>query len=216
MAERISVVISQAARSHSNQGSFEDQLISDLLTQGSVDLTLIENFSGLALETTGLLCLEGIKGSMIIVTDMAAVAAHDRLRELKILGRLGMIEQGQVTVKEPASREVLSPGIYDAMRRTIFYLDIHAFDDISDVRSAIAIIQRHLADERASQSQSDFPILSGVLATGRDKVNESTDLHDPAEPPSVRPMPRRVVSVEGDEGDSEMDNLVDELDGIDL
>ena len=219
MAERITVVISQADRAHSQHGSFEDQLIEDLLTQDSVDLTLIENFSQLALETTGLLCLEGIKGSMIIVTDMAAAAAHDRLRELEIIGRLGITEQGQVTVEDPAPREMLSPGVYDAMRRTIFYLDIHAFDDVSDLRSAIAHIQNHLVDERASQSRSDFPILSGVLSTGRDPLSESADSHDPADPPSVRPMPRRVVSEEadqGDGGDSEMDSLVDELDGMDL
>ena len=44
--------------------SIEDKLIEELLTQDSIDLTLIENFSQLAPETTGLLCLEGIKGSM--------------------------------------------------------------------------------------------------------------------------------------------------------
>ncbi|MFP6751431.1 MAG: hypothetical protein VB855_07130 [Pirellulaceae bacterium] len=219
MPERITVVISQADRAHSQQGNFEDQLIEGLLSQDSVDLTLIENFSQLALETTGLLCLEGIKGSMIIVTDMAAAAAHDRRRELEIIGRLGITEQGQLTVEDPAPREMLSPGVYDAMRRTIFYLDIHAFDDVSDLQSAIAQIQNHLADERASQSRSDFPILSGVLSTGRDPLSESADSHDPADPPSVRPMPRRVVSEEadqGDGGDSEMDSLVDELDGMDL
>ena len=219
MAERISVVISQADRAHSKQGDFEDRLIENLLTQDSVDLTLIENFSQLDSETTGLLCLEGIRGSMIIVTEMAAADAHRRLGDLDILGRLGIVEQGQVTAEAPASRETLSPGIYDAMRRTIFYLDIHSFDDISGLQSTIGNIQKHLADERTYPGRSDFPILSGPLSGSRGQGDESAEENDPAAPSSVRPMPRRVpIDDPGQEdgGDSEMDSLIDELDEMEL
>ena len=220
MPERITVVVSQAAKANATEREFEEQVIADLLTQDSVDLTLIEEISGLAREATGLLCLEGIKGSMVILTDMAATAAHDHLRGQQIRGRLGTFREGQVIVEESAPQEALSPGVYDAMRRTIFYLEIHAFDDIPDVGRVIGIIQQYLAEERTASGRSDFPILSGVHRPADTGSDESPALSGSGDTSSVRPMPRRgdrEESIEDASRDnSDMDGLVDELDTMEL
>jgi hypothetical protein len=219
MPERITVVVSHAAKANATQRDFEEKVIADLLTQDSVDLTLIEGISSLAQETTGLLCLEGIRGSMVIVTDMAAAAAHDHLRGQKVLGRMGTFEEGQVVVEESAPHEALSPGIYDAMRRTIFYLDIHTFADIHEVGRAITTIQQYLADTGTTVGRSDFPILQGVHRPVGSGSDQSPAVAGSGDTPSVRPMPRRGDREEADQvsqDNSDMDSLVDELDEMEL
>lgn len=215
MAERITVVISLAGTA--SRRDFEEKMISDLLMQDSVDLTLIEELSQLAEDTTGLLCLEGIKGSFVLVTDVSPAAAHDLLSESQIRGQLGTSNLDEVIVTESTPREALSPGVYDAMRRTIFILDIAEFAEVEDLGRAIASIQAHVEHQRLNASRSDFPILSSTRTDTPPAPDEEDDTTDSR--PAVLPMPRRGDREEEtgtSQAETEMDNLVDELDEMDL
>jgi hypothetical protein len=215
MAERITVVISLTGTA--TRRDFEEKIIADLLVQDSVDLTLIGELSRLAEDTTGLLCLEGIKGSFVLVTDMSPAAAHDLLFESQIRGQLGTSNNGEVIVTESEPREALSPGIYDAMRRTIFILDIADFVEVEDLGTAIASIQAHLEHQRLNASRSDFPILSSTRTEDSSAAGSEHEISDSE--PDVLPMPRRGdrdEEADTSQAETEMDDLVDELDEMDL
>lgn len=215
MAERITVVISLAGTA--SRRDFEEKMIADLLIQESVDLTLIEELSRLADDTTGLLCLEGIKGSFVLVTDISPTAAHDLLFESQIQGQLGTSKNGEIIVSESTAREALSPGIYDAMRRTIFILDMAEFVEVEDLARTIASIQAHVEHQRLNASRSDFPILSNTRSG--DSPAGTSEPENTVSGPAVLPMPRRGDREEEantSQAETEMDSLVDELDEMDL
>jgi len=215
MAERITVVISLAGTA--SRRDFEEKMIADLLIQDSVDLTIIGELSQLAEDTTGLLCLEGIKGSFVLVTDISPPVAHDLLFKSQIQGQLGISNNGEIIVSESTPRETLSPGIYDAMRRTLFILDIAEFVEVEELGRTIASIQAHVENERLNASRSDFPILSSIRTddpSATDKEGDTT-----VSGPAVLPMPRRgdrEEEADTSQAETEMDNLVDELDEMDL
>jgi len=215
MAERITVVISLVGTA--SRRDFEEKMIADLLIQDSVDLTIIGELSQLAEDTTGLLCLEGIKGSFVLVTDISPPVAHDLLFESQIRGQLGISNNGEIIVSESTPRETLSPGIYDAMRRTLFILDIAEFVEVEDLGRTIASIQAHVENQRLNASRSDFPILSSIRTddpSATDKEGDTT-----VSGPAVLPMPRRgdrEEEADTSQAETEMDNLVDELDEMDL
>jgi hypothetical protein len=215
MAERITVVISLAGTA--SRRDFEEKMIADLLIQDSVDLTIIGELSQLAEDTTGLLCLEGIKGSFVLVTDVSPAVAHDLLSESQIRGQLGTSSNGEVIVSESTSREALSPGVYDAMRRTLFILDIAEFVEVEDLGRSIASIQAHVEHQRLNASRSDFPILS-ITRTDDPSATEKGGGTTASEP-AVLPMPRRgdrEEEADTNQAQNEMDSLVDELDEMDL
>ena len=161
----------------------------------------------------------GVHKYTIDVDDTQQPAAPVHLRGQNGLGRMGTFEEGQVVVEESAPQEALSPGIYDAMRRTIFYLDIHAFADIHEVGRAITTIQQYLADTGTTVGRSDFPILQGVHRPVGSGSDQSPAVAESDDTPSVRPMPRRGDREEAElvsQDNSDMDSLVDKLDEMEL
>jgi len=153
----------------------------------------------------------------VLVTDISPVAAHTLLAESNIRGQPGTYVDGDVIVDQSEPREALSPGVYDAMRRTIFCLDIADFVEVEDLGRAITAIQHNMADQRLNASRSDFPILSGSQTGGPSDPDPQDNIASSGA--AVRPMPRRGDRPDGDDTSQEetdMDNLVDELDGMEL
>ena len=211
MADRITVVISQSAHGDSRLRSFEDKLLSELLFQQGIDLTVVPDLTQLADDSTGLLCLEGIRGAMVIISDASAELTHSRLAELSIVGKLGHFQGQSIEVMSgTTTTETLAPGIYDAMQRTIYCLDMTAYTATEDVATAITLVQQHLADSRI-RGRSDFPL----RADGPDAESSTSAQVDPDEVvPVVRPVPRR--SELQLEEDPAIDSMLDELDEMDL
>ena len=153
----------------------------------------------------------------ILVTDISPPVAHDLLFESQIRGQLGISNNGEIIVSESTPRETLSPGIYDAMRRTLFILDIAEFVEVEELGRTIASIQAHVENQRLNASRSDFPILSSIRTddpSATDKEGDTT-----VSGPAVLPMPRRgdrEEEADTSQAETEMDNLVDELDEMDL
>lgn len=211
MADRITVVISQSAHGNSQLRAFEDKLIAELLFQQTIDLTVVPDLTQLAADSTGLLCLEGIRGPMVMIADASAEETHKRLSDHAIAGRLGQLEDGGIEVnRDVPPGPALAPGVYDAMQRTIYCLDMTAFTTADEVCSAVAVVQQHLADSRI-QGRSDFP---RVTAPGKSDSSAAADGDAEEVAPTVRPVPRRS-QFELQE-DSAIDNLLDELDDMDL
>lgn len=211
MADRITVVISQSAHGNSQLRAFEDKLIAELLFQQTIDLTVVPDLTQLAADSTGLLCLEGIRGPMVMIADASAEETHDRLAEHAIAGKLGRLEGSAIEVNRGVPPEpALAPGVYDAMQRTIYCLDMTAFTTAEDVCNTVALVQQHLADSRI-RGRSDLPL---VTAPGESDSSRATDGDGQEGAPAVRPVPRR--SQFEPQEDPAIDDLLDELDDMEL
>ena len=114
---KIIAVVSQSATANADQRDFEEQLVADLLMSGDgCEVTVIPDIAELEPETTGLLCLEGIKGDLVLMSWYAPRQAYEILAEKGIHGRFGKTIQEQSA--DPVAVEPttpLPPGVYDAM-----------------------------------------------------------------------------------------------------
>jgi NAD-dependent dihydropyrimidine dehydrogenase PreA subunit len=89
MAKKITVVISQGQSAHPEKRHLEEALVGALLMERGVEVTVIPNLYDLAPESTGMLCLQGITGDMIVASWLFPRAAHWTLDRNGIKGQLG-------------------------------------------------------------------------------------------------------------------------------
>ena len=102
------------------------------------------------------------------------------------------------------------------MRRTIFCLEIHGFDNPQDLGKAVTMIQNYLADQRVTAGRSDFTILSASTTQPPEQTHQSLATESAS---AVRPMPRRADPEDDgqpSEDQDDIDDLVDELDEMEL
>ena len=66
MAKRLTVVISQGQSANPAKRKLEEDLVAGLLFQQGVEVTVIPNLYDLAPDGTGMLCLQGITGDMVV------------------------------------------------------------------------------------------------------------------------------------------------------
>jgi NAD-dependent dihydropyrimidine dehydrogenase PreA subunit len=89
MAKRITVVISQGQSANPQKRKLEEDLVSALLFEPGVEVTVIPNLYDLAPDGTGMLCLQGIAGDMVIASWLYPRAAHWVLDRNQIRGHFG-------------------------------------------------------------------------------------------------------------------------------
>jgi NAD-dependent dihydropyrimidine dehydrogenase PreA subunit len=89
MAKRITVVVSQGQSAHPDKRKLEEDLVAALLFENGVDVTVVPNLYDLAPGSTGMLCLEGIKGDMVVLSWLYPRAAHWTLDRHAVRGQFG-------------------------------------------------------------------------------------------------------------------------------
>jgi NAD-dependent dihydropyrimidine dehydrogenase PreA subunit len=89
MAKRITVVISQGQSANPVKRELEEALVGALLMERGVDVTVVPHLYDLAPGSTGMLCLEGIAGDMIILSWLFPRGAHWSLDRNGIKGHFG-------------------------------------------------------------------------------------------------------------------------------
>ena len=90
MAKRISVVVSQGQSNSPAKRDLEEELVTALMTQPGVDVTVIPNLYDLKPDGTGMLALQGIGGNMIVFTWLFERGAFWTLDRQGILGQEGV------------------------------------------------------------------------------------------------------------------------------
>jgi len=89
MSDRLTVVVSQSRSSNPKKRALEEQIVSDLLGMRGVDVTVVPNLYDLKADGTGMLCLSGIAGDVVVCSWLFPRAARWVLHRNKILGQEG-------------------------------------------------------------------------------------------------------------------------------
>lgn len=89
MAKRITVVISQGQSANPVKRDLEESLVGALLMERGIDVTVVPHLYDLAPGSTGMLCLEGIAGDMIVLSWLYPRGAHWSLDRHGIKGHFG-------------------------------------------------------------------------------------------------------------------------------
>ncbi|HZZ72380.1 MAG TPA: ferredoxin family protein [Pirellulales bacterium] len=86
---RLTVVISQGQSANPAKRKLEEDLVSELLFEKGVEVTVIPHLYDLDPNGTGMLCLQGISGDMVVMSWLFPRAAHWILDRQGIKGLIG-------------------------------------------------------------------------------------------------------------------------------
>jgi hypothetical protein len=160
MARRISVVVSQSQSKNPARRQIEEDLVAALLMEKGIDVTVIPNLYDLKPDGTGMLCLSGIAGDMIVCAWLFPRAAHWTLDRYGIRGQVGATllkaageddEENEEHDRQDAEDEAAKDRVADSRdlpRRRIYCLDLRAHN------SAAPYIEeaKRIASEAATQT----------------------------------------------------------------
>ena len=187
------LVLSQPHQNDPTRRDTEQELVASLLMQDRTEVILVQDVAQLENESTDALCLQGIRGDMLVVAWHNTVDCTEHLRRLGIVGQF----DGD-TATTSALPIVLPSGQYDAMQRRIAFLDLTSITDPSNARQQILTLLR-----AGNQNRKTIP-------TQTDHAPVNSDL-SPSKP--VKVMPRRS---EATTSLDDLDLLLDEMDGANL
>jgi hypothetical protein len=193
MMRDMKLVLSQSHQNDPTRRDTEQELVASLLMQDRIEVILVQDVAQLENESTDALCLQGIRGDMLVVAWHNTVDCTEHLRRLGIVGQF----DGD-TATTSSLPIVLPSGQYDAMQRRIAFLDLISITDPSNARQQILTLLRAGKQKRKT------------ILTQTDHAPVNLDL-SPAK--SVKVMPRR--SEEATTLD-DLDLLLDEMDGANL
>ena len=137
MAKRIAVVISQGQSNNPAKRKIEEDLVTSLLMERGIDVTVVPHLYDLSPEGTGMLALQGIGGDMVVCSWLYPRAAHWTLDRNGIRGQIGATllkglgeddeDEDEDNAEETAGDD--KPRVIDARelpRRKIYCLDLRA------------------------------------------------------------------------------------------
>jgi NAD-dependent dihydropyrimidine dehydrogenase PreA subunit len=104
MAKKLTVVVSQGQSANPAKRKLEEEIVAGLLFERGIEVTVIPNLYDLAPDGTGMLCLHGIAGDMVVLSWLFPRAAHWTLDRNGIRGREGKT----LLVQEPEDQDDLS------------------------------------------------------------------------------------------------------------
>ena len=153
MPHRLTVVISQSRSHNPKKRGLEEALVGELLGHRGIDVTVVPNLYDLQPEGTGMLCLSGLSGDLVVCSWLYPRAARWVLDRNQIRGQegtsllksLGEDEDDGDDDEETESPEE-KPRVLDSVElphRRIYCLDLRAYDEAAVF---ITEIQR-IADE---------------------------------------------------------------------
>ncbi|MCH2115189.1 MAG: ferredoxin family protein [Pirellulales bacterium] len=143
MSHRLSVVVSQSRSSNPKKRALEEQVVADLLGVPGVDLTVVAHLYDLAADGTGMLCMSGISGDLVVCSWLFPRAARWVLHRNNILGQegttllrsLGESDEAEEPIEDEPKEESEDEGkarVLDQIGlppRRIYCLDLRAYDD---------------------------------------------------------------------------------------
>src|SRR5215469_3484327 len=89
MATKLTVVVSQGQSANPAKRKLEEDIITSLLFERGVEVTVVPHLYDLAPDGTGMLCLQSIPGNMVVLSWLYPRAAHWTLDRNGIFGRVG-------------------------------------------------------------------------------------------------------------------------------
>ena len=210
MAKRSVVIVSQLPATQPSQRDLEETLVTELMMSAGVDVNLIPHLEDLQPGETGLLCLEGVAGDMVVISWLPAAEAHQTLAEKGVRGRWGRTrwfapeEQPAGDGSPRSQRTIRCLSFHDADSPQMLLQEIQRIHDDAQVQTFSI---GSLAPPAASQSAAIAPPPSAVVPVAAAPVASAP----------VAPAPVADLSLDEEERvDAEMEDLAAELDEMDL
>ncbi len=160
MASRLTVVLAQTPHAGSQQRACEESLLPPLLTEPQLELTIIPHLEQLQPGDTGTLCLQGIRGPMLLLSWLAPARAHAELQRCGIEGRRAPHEL------DPEASAI------DTGERPIYFVDLHS----CRVPESVVNLSRRLRDALQVRTVPIASLLKGLSSA-------------PPAPPVPAPVP---------------------------
>lgn len=136
----LSVVISQGQSANPLKRKLEEDLVAALLLERGLEVTVVPHLYDLKADGTGMLCLQGIKGPMIVLSWLYGRAAHWVLDRNGIRGHVGQtLLDYENADDEPDEDDTADQQEEDKQRvtdlhprpdRSIWYIDLRVRDTI--------------------------------------------------------------------------------------
>lgn len=157
MATKITVVVSQGQSANPVKRKLEEDLVAALLCERGIEVTVVPHLYDLAPDGTGILCLQGISGDLIVLSWLFPRAAHWILDRNGILGRVGrtlLVNDAQEEEDEededggPDDAAEAKPVVQDPRglaNRTIYCLDLRVRDQAAPYLEEISRIAAEAA-----------------------------------------------------------------------
>ena len=134
MAKRIAVVVSQGQSNSPVKRGLEEDIVTELILESGIDVTVIPNLYDLTPDGTGMLALQGIKGNMVVLSWLFERGARWILDRNEICGELGESlltadeneedEDFDEPLEEEAKKRVLDQR--DIPKRKIYCIDLRS------------------------------------------------------------------------------------------
>ncbi len=160
MAKRISVVVSQGQSQNPAKRNLEEEIITQLMMESGIDVTVIPHLYDLKADSTGMLALKSLSGNMIVLSWLFERAAHWILDRNGVNGHVGHVElqneagdddeedqEDDVPSQEEKDRVIDSRKIPN---RNIYCLDLRVSNKAADYVAEIKRIQAERAIEVVS------------------------------------------------------------------
>ena len=202
MARRISVVLSQTQRPNPTQRDFEGTLVAELLMVHGIEVTLIPDLATLNQGDTGMLCLEGITGDMVLLSWYSPQESIQQLHQRGVLGRPGRTSFDESAVKDDPTSH---PRIIFAINMDRLPSVQHCCEEIQRIREEVAVTTYDLGIPVIGDKNT-----TELVPKPNQDLTESNKSQDVANDP---PMDRDTV--ESDPDEASLDRLMDQLDAWD-
>ena len=141
MARKLTVVLSQGQSANPAKRKLEEDIVAGLLFEKGIEVTVIPHLYDLDPNGTGMLCLQGIAGDMVVLSWLFPRAAHWIMDRQGIKGHIGQSllkdagededddedgEKGESAEEESAKDEKQRVGPRNLPNRTIYCLDLRS------------------------------------------------------------------------------------------
>ncbi len=136
MPHRLTVVVSQSRSLNPKKRRIEEDIVAELLGERGIDVTVVPNLYDLQADGTGMLCLSGISGDLVVCSWLFPRAARWILDRNRIRGQEGVSllkSQGESDEEEDSLDDALEDKqrVIDRLQlpsRKIYCLDLRAYD----------------------------------------------------------------------------------------
>lgn len=157
MAKRISVVVSQSPSKNPAKRKLEEDIVSGLLFENGIDVTIVPNLYDIKPDSTGMLALQSINGNMVVVSWMFERAAHWILDRNAIHGKVGEVllknddedeDDFDEEEEEAKAEEAEKPRVIDSRKlpnRKIYCLDLKISNNANEFIDEVKRIHRENA-----------------------------------------------------------------------
>jgi NAD-dependent dihydropyrimidine dehydrogenase PreA subunit len=166
MPKRLTAVISQGQSANPAKRKLEEDLVAALLMERGIEVTVVPNLYDLAPDGTGMLCLQGIAGDMVLCSWLYPRAAHWILERNGIHGQVGTTLLKSESDDEDESEKSGSSGneadgesdgngkshvgLRHSSNRTIYCLDLRIHSTAEPYLEEIRRIQRESSVQTVS------------------------------------------------------------------